>query len=168
VRRGLTPAWAEEPSIGNKTINARAESVAERPAFKAAFRSRRCVIPASGFYEWRRGGGPKRPFLIRPKDGEPLGFAGLWEAWRDPASGEAVVSCTIITCAPNELVAELHDRMPVILDPEDQGRWLDPGAPGGEQLLRLCPTGWLETVPVSTRVRPIRAPRCRPPLTSRW
>jgi putative SOS response-associated peptidase YedK len=74
--------------------------------------------------------GPKRPFLIRPKNGEPLGFAGLWEAWRDPASGEAVESCTIITCAPNELVAELHDRMPVILDPEDQGRWLDPGAPG--------------------------------------
>src|SRR4051794_23526768 len=77
-------AWAKEPSIGNKTINVRAESVTERPAFKAAFRSRRCVILASGFYEWRRGGGPKRPFLIRPKDGEPLGFAGLWEAWRDP------------------------------------------------------------------------------------
>ena len=131
MRWGLIPAWAKEPSIGNKMINARAESVAEKPAFRAAFRSRRCIVPASGFYEWQRQGrGPKQPYLIRRKDGEPIGFAGLWEGWRDPASGEAVESCTIITCAPNELVAELHDRMPVILDPADYDRWLDPGAPG--------------------------------------
>src|SRR4051812_29045234 len=118
VRWGLILAWAKEPSIGNKMINARAESIAEKPAFRAAFRSRRCIVPASGFYEWqRRGRSPARPYLIRRKDGKPIGFAGLWEGWRDPASGETVESCTVITCEPNELVAGLHDRMPVILDP---------------------------------------------------
>jgi putative SOS response-associated peptidase YedK len=153
VRWGLIPAWAKEPSIGNKMINARAESVAEKPAFRAAFRSRRCIVPASGFYEWqRRGRGPARPFLIRRKDGEPMGFAGLWEGWRDPATGEVVESCTVITCEPNELMVELHDRMPVILGPADYNRWLDPKAPRPEELLRPCPAEWLEAVPVSTRV----------------
>jgi putative SOS response-associated peptidase YedK len=153
VRWGLIPAWAKEPSIGNKMINARAESVAEKPAFRAAFHSRRCVVPASGFYEWqRRRRGPAQPHLIRRKDGEPLGFAGLWEGWRDPATGEVVESCTVITCEPNELMAELHDRMPVILDPADYDRWLDPKAAGAEELLRPCPAGWLEAIPVSTRV----------------
>jgi putative SOS response-associated peptidase YedK len=153
VRWGLIPAWAKEPSIGNKMINARAESVAEKPAFRAAFHSRRCIVPASGFYEWQRQGrGPKQPYLIQRKDGAPLGFAGLWERWHDRASSEAVETCTIITCAPNELMAELHDRMPVILDPADYDRWLDPEAPGAEELLRPCPAEWLEAVPVSTRV----------------
>ena len=153
VRWGLIPAWAKEPSIGNKMINARAESVAEKPAFRAAFRSRRCIVPASGFYEWqRRGRGPARPYLIRRKDGKPIGFAGLWEGWRDPATGEVVESCTVITCEPNELMAELHDRMPVILDPADYDRWLDPKAAGAEELLRPCPAAWLEAIPVSTRV----------------
>jgi putative SOS response-associated peptidase YedK len=153
VRWGLIPAWAKDPSIGNRTINARAEGVAEKPAFRAAFRSRRCVVPASGFYEWKREGrGPKRPYLIRRRDGEPIGFAGLWESWHDPTTGEAVESCTIITCAPNGPLAELHDRMPVILDPADYDRWLDPKAPRPEELLRPCPAGWLEAVPVGTRV----------------
>jgi putative SOS response-associated peptidase YedK len=126
--------------------------VTERPAFRAAFRARRCIVPASGFYEWRRrGGGPKQPHLIRRKDGEPMGFAGLWEAWRDPASGEELVTCAIITCEPNALMAELHDRMPVILDPDDYDAWLDPER-GGLELLRPCPAEWLEAVPVSTRV----------------
>src|SRR4051794_23249092 len=134
-------------------INARAESVAEKPAFRAAFRSRRCIVPASGFYEWqRRGRGSARPFLIRREDGEPMGFAGLWEGWRDPASGETVESCTVITCEPNELVAELHDRMPVTLDPTDYDRWLDPKAVGAEELRRPCPAERLEAIPVSTRV----------------
>jgi putative SOS response-associated peptidase YedK len=134
-------------------INARAEGVSEKPAFRAAFRSRRCVVPASGFYEWRRRGrGPKQPYLIRRKDGAPLGFAGLWETWHDRTSGEEITTCTIVTCAPNELLAELHDRMPVILDPGDYDRWLAPEAPGAEELLRPCPAEWLEAVPVSTRV----------------
>ena len=153
VRWGLVPAWAKEPSIGNRMINARAEGIAEKPAFRAAFRARRCVVPASGFYAWqRRGKGPKRPYLIRRKDGEPIGFAGLWESWRDPATGEAVETCAIITCPPNELLAELHDRMPVILDPADYDAWLDPGHPAGAELLVPCPSDWLEAVPVSTRV----------------
>src|SRR3954451_19492613 len=153
VRWGLIPAWAKDRSIGNRMINARAEGVSDKPSFRAAFRSRRCIVPASGFYEWQRQGrGPKQPYLIQRKDGAPLGFAGLWERWHDRASSEAVETCTIITCAPNELLAELHDRMPVILDPEDYDRWLDPQAPGAEKLLRPCPAEWLEAVPVPTRV----------------
>jgi len=153
VRWGLIPAWAKDPSIGNRMINARAEGVSDKPSFRAAFRSRRCIVPASGFYEWQRQGrGPKQPYLIQRKDGEPIGFAGLWERWHDRVSGEVVETCTIITCAPNELMAELHDRMPVILDPADYDRWLDPEAPGAEELLRPCPAEWLEAVPVSTRV----------------
>ena len=149
---GLIPAWARDAAIGSKMINARAESVAEKPAFRAAFRARRCIVPASGFYEWRRrGSGPKQPYLIRRKDGAPMGFAGLWESWTDPQTGEVTTTCTIITCAPNALMAELHDRMPVILDPAEYGAWLDP-AQGGLELLRPCPEDWLEAMPVSTRV----------------
>lgn len=152
ARWGLIPAWAKDAAIGSRLINARAESVAEKPAFRAAFRARRCIIPASGFYEWRRrGSGPKQPFLIRRKDKQPMGLAGLWESWTDPKTGEVVTSCTIITTEPNALMAELHDRMPVILDPADYGAWLDPGR-GGPELLRPCPEAWLEAVPVSTRV----------------
>jgi putative SOS response-associated peptidase YedK len=134
-------------------INSRAETVAEKPAFRAAFKARRCIVPASGFYEWKRQGrGPKQPYLIQRRDGRPMGFAGLWEEWRDRDTGEVVTTCAIVTCAPNELTAELHDRMPVILDPGDYGAWLDPGAPRRAGLLRPCPAEWLEAVPVSTRV----------------
>jgi putative SOS response-associated peptidase YedK len=132
-------------------INVRAEALTEKPAFRAAFRARRCIVPASGFYEWRRRGGPKQPFLIRRKDWQPMSLAGLWESWTDPETGEVVTTCTIITTEPNALMAELHDRMPVILDPADYGTWLDPGR-GGLELSRPCPEAWLEPVPVSTRV----------------
>jgi putative SOS response-associated peptidase YedK len=153
VRWGLIPAWAKDPAIGNRMINARAEGVADKPAFRSAFRSRRCIVPASGFFEWQRQGrGPKQPYLIRRRDGLPIGFAGLWESWQDRATGEVVETCTIITCEPNELMAELHNRMPVILDPADYERWLDPSMPGAEELLRPCPAEWLGAVPVSTRV----------------
>ena len=153
ARWGLIPSWARDPAIGNRMINARAETVAEKPAFRSAFRARRCIVPASGFYEWRRTGrGPKQPYLIRRRDGAPIGFAGLWETWVDQATGEEVTTCAIVTCEPNELMAELHDRMPVILDPKDYDAWLDPGHPGGAELLRPCPSEWLEAVPVSTRV----------------
>ena len=153
ARWGLIPSWAKDAVIGNRMINARAETVAEKPAFRAAFKARRCIVPASGFYEWKRQAkGPKRPHLIRRRDGAPMGFAGLWEAWTDPVTGEAVTSCTIVTCEPNALMAELHDRMPVILDPADYDRWLDPTQPGAQELLRPCPAEWLEAVPVSRRV----------------
>ena len=153
VRWGLIPEWAKDPAIGNRLINARAEGLAEKPAFRAASRSRRCVVPASGFYEWRRQGkGPKQPFLIRRKDGQPMGFAGLWETWTDRTTGEVVTTCVIVTCSPNELLAELHDRMPVVLDPKDYDAWLDSGDARGAALLRPCPAEWLEAVPVSTRV----------------
>ena len=133
-------------------INARAEGVAEKPAFRAAFKARRCIVPATGFYEWqRRAAGGKQPFLIRRRDGAPLGLAGLWEAWTDRETGEEVTTCTIVTCEPNALMAKLHNRMPVILDPADYDAWLDP-AQGGTELLRPCPEEWLEVVPVSTRV----------------
>jgi hypothetical protein len=109
-------------------INARAEGVADKPAFRSTFRARRCIVPASGFYEWQRQGrGPKQPYLIRRRDGEPIGFAGLWESWEDRATGEVVETCTIITCEPNALMAKLHDRMPVILDPAHYDRWLGTG-----------------------------------------
>ena len=152
ARWGLIPSWAKDASIGYKTINARAEGIAGKPAFRDAYRRRRCIVPASGFYEWRKRGGPKQPHLIRRRDGEPIGFAGLWESWTDRATGEVVTSCTIVTTAPNELMAELHDRMPVILDPVDYDAWLDPTDPRGSELLRACPAEWLEAVPVSARV----------------
>jgi putative SOS response-associated peptidase YedK len=149
---GLIPAWAKDPAIGNRMINARAEGVADKPAFRAAFKARRCIVPATGFYEWqRRATGGKQPFLIRRRDGVPLGLAGLWEAWTDRETGEEVTTCTIVTCEPNAVMAKLHNRMPVILDPAEYDAWLDP-ARGGTELLRPCPDAWLEAVPVSTRV----------------
>src|SRR5206468_583119 len=140
MRWGLIPGWAKDPGIGYKMIDARAEGIAEKPAFRAAFKVRHCIVPADGFYEWRRrGDGPKQPYLIRRRDGAPMGFAGLWETWIDRATGEEITTCTIITCAPNELMADLHDRMPVILDPKDYDTWLDPTHPAGVELLCACP-----------------------------
>ena len=123
-RWGLIPHWAKDPAIGYKTINARGESVAAKPAFRAAFRQRRCLVPASGFYEWQIQPGGKQPYLIRSRGGGLLAFAGLWESWAGP-QGE-VRSFTIITTAPNELVARIHDRMPAIIPRTHHARWLDP------------------------------------------
>lgn len=157
ARWGLVPSWAKEIRTAGLLINARAETVSTKPAFRSAFKARRCVIPSDGFYEWQQQPkGPKQPFLIRRRDGQPFGFAGLWEVWRDPATGEEVTSCTIITCEPNEVMAPLHNRMPVILDPADYDRWLDPARPDAEDLLRPCPDEWLELVPVSARVNNVR------------
>lgn len=125
VRWGLIPFWAQDPEIGNRLINARAETVAEKPAFREAFRRRRCLVVADGFYEWQKQDGQKQPFYIRMRDGRPFAFAGLWERWR--GSDDVVIeSCTLLTTGPNELMRPLHNRMPAILHPKDYDLWLDP------------------------------------------
>jgi putative SOS response-associated peptidase YedK len=121
---GLVPSWAKDPAIGGRMINARAESLAEKPAFKTSLRRRRCIIPASGFYEWRKNPDKtKTPMYITRKDGHPMGLAGLWDIWHDPTGGE-LPTCTIITTAPNELMAVVHDRMPLILPESHYRFWL--------------------------------------------
>ncbi len=123
VRWGLVPFWAKDLKIGYKMINARAETVAEKPSFRNAFRKRRCLVPASGFYEWKGQAGEKQPYYITLKDG-PMTFAGLWGSWKDPKSGDKIESCTIIVTRANALCAKIHDRMPVILAPNDVDPWL--------------------------------------------
>lgn len=151
VRWGLVPYWADDPKIGNRMINARCESVARAPAFREAYRRRRCLVPADGFFEWQKEGRTRQPLLVRRRDRAPFAFAGLWERWPQPAGG-VLRSCTIITCPPNELVAPVHDRMPVILDAADFERWLEPEVVDGRTLLRPCPADWLEAFPVNPRV----------------
>lgn len=127
LRWGLIPPWAKDEKIASNLINARAETLAEKPSFKNAFRSRRCVIPASGFYEWsKKGAGPKQPHYFYLKDKDVFGFAGLWEEWIDKATGEAIETCTIITTEANAVLEPVHDRMPVILKAENYDVWLDP------------------------------------------
>lgn len=124
LRWGLIPAWARDPAIGRKLFNARAETLAEKPSFRDAFRRRRCLIPADGFDEWTGEKGRRRPVHFRLRSGEPFAFAGLYETWRSP-EGALWNTCTIVTTAPNTLIASLHDRMPVILRPEAEALWLD-------------------------------------------
>ncbi len=123
---GLIPHWAKDLSIGNRLINARSETADQKPSFRSALRSRRCLIPASGFFEWKKDGKNKQPFYIFRKDGAPLALAGLWEHWQNQDGTQIIESCTILTTVANDLVARLHDRMPVILNPEDFDLWLDP------------------------------------------
>lgn len=125
LRWGLIPSWAKDRSLGNRMINARAETVAAKPAFRSAIRRRRCLVPANGFYEWKRTDGRKQPYYIRTRDGKIFAFAGLWESWEGPG-GEAVESCALLTTAPNDLLLPIHDRMPVILSPRDYDLWLSP------------------------------------------
>lgn len=124
LRWGLIPSWAKDASIGPKLINGRAESAAEKPAFRAAFKYRRCLIPADGFYEWKSEKRKKQPYFVQMADGKLFAFAGLWERWKN-REGEEVESCTILTTDANELVSPIHDRMPVILSPADYSEWLD-------------------------------------------
>lgn len=123
---GLIPSWAKDPKIGSSLINARAETAAEKPSFRAAFKRRRCLIPADGFYEWQKLGGKKQPMFIHMADKVPFAFAGLWESWHSPDGG-IFDTCTILTTTPNELMEPIHNRMPVILEPEDYNTWLIPG-----------------------------------------
>lgn len=125
MRWGLVPSWAKDISIGNKMINARAETVSERPSFRAAFKRRRCLVLADGFYEWQKVGKSKVPMRIGLKSGEPFAFAGLWEVWKSP-DGEDILSCTIITTNANEFMQSIHERMPVILPPDAEEAWTDP------------------------------------------
>jgi putative SOS response-associated peptidase YedK len=151
---GLVPFWAEDPKIGARMINARAETAAEKPAFRAAFRRRRCLVPADGFYEWQKLNGGKQPFFIRLQDGRPFAFAGLWEHWQGPEDA-VLESCTLLTTGPNELMQALHNRMPVILPPQDYALWLDPQVGQVERLqplLRPYPAAEMIAYPVSRRV----------------
>jgi putative SOS response-associated peptidase YedK len=132
-RWGLVPSWAKDERIGNRQINARVETVAEKPAFRDAFRHRRCLIPVDGFYEWSGAATVKQPHHIGLEGGGVFAFAGLWERWRNPA-GEVIESCTILTTEANGVLSELHSRMPVIVDPGDYELWLDPGVSDPERL----------------------------------
>ena len=154
MRWGLIPQWAKNASIGSRMINARAETVAEKPAYRDALRRRRCLVLADGFYEWQRTGGAKRPMRIVMQSGEPFAFAGLWSMWRDP-DGNRISSCAIITAAANELLKPIHDRMPVILPRELEELWLDrsiddPGALSS--VLNPYPDEEMEAFEVSTLV----------------
>jgi putative SOS response-associated peptidase YedK len=131
LRWGLVPFWAKDPGIGNRLINARAESVETKPAFRGAFRKRRCLIVADGFYEWKGRKGRKQPFYLTLAEAQPFGFAGLWELWRNPQSGEELRSCAILTTDAAQSIKDIHDRMPVVLKSEFRDGWLDPGAETG-------------------------------------
>jgi putative SOS response-associated peptidase YedK len=155
MRWGLIPFWAKDPSIGSRMINARSETLIEKPSFKNAFAKRRCLILADGFYEWQKGAGPKgrsQPFYFRRDDGRPFAFAGLWEFWRSP-EGEEVHSCTIITCEANGLVKPVHERMPVMLSGDDLWAWLSADQQSDLlALLRPYPAEKMTAVPVSSMV----------------
>ena len=151
---GLVPSWADDPAIGNRMINARAETVAEKPSFRAALRRRRCLVVADGFYEWQKQGKRRQPMFIHLRDDRPLAFAGLWESW-EGADHSSLESCTILTTEANDLVRPIHDRMPVIVAPGDYARWLAPAVERPEAvlpLLRPYPSEPMEAYPVSTWV----------------
>jgi putative SOS response-associated peptidase YedK len=165
LRWGLVPPWADDPGIGSRMINARSETAPEKPSFRRAFRERRCLIPADGFYEWRRLNGGKQPYYIRVHDGRPFAFAGIWESWE--REGPGIRSCAILTTSANALVGEIHDRMPVILPASSYEAWLDPEAEREElaALLAPYPDDEMETYPVSRLVNSPQNndPRCIEP-----
>jgi putative SOS response-associated peptidase YedK len=161
-RWGLVPGWAKDPAMGARLANARAETAAAKPAFRNAFRRGRCILPADGFYEWQVGpDGTKQPYCFRAADGRPLGLAGLRERWEGPDG--VLDTCTILTTAANELMAPIHDRMPVVLPPSAYAAWLDLSggpAPGRQDrlqdLLAPCPASFLQAYPVHPRVGNVR------------
>ena len=157
-RWGLVPPWAESPAVGSRMINARAETIARSPAFRASFLRRRCVIPADGFYEWRRQDGQRQPFLISRADGAPLAMAGVWAPWREPASGEWLLTCAVVTTHASATVRQLHDRMPVLLEDDAWPMWLDPELRDKallHDLLRPAADGLLAVRPVSRRLNSV-------------
>ncbi|MCB1219888.1 MAG: SOS response-associated peptidase [Planctomycetales bacterium] len=160
MRWGLIPSWAKDPAVGFRMINARSETAAEKPSFRSAFRRRRCIIPADGFYEWHKTtSGAKQPYLIGSQDQPLMALAGLWETWEDPESGDDVDSATILTTAANEFMSRIHDRMPVILpDAASEQRWLDPDSDPRAlgDLLAQYPGSRLRMHAVSTDVNSTR------------
>lgn len=158
---GLVPAWSKDAKMAGAMINARAETVAEKPAFRSAFASRRCLVLADGYFEWKKVGKTKQPYYIRLRDERPFAFAGLWEAWRPLGSleGAPFESCTIVTTSANDLTAPLHERMPVILEPVDYDLWLDPAVTDRtrlEPLLATYPSVAMKVEPVDPRVNNVR------------
>jgi putative SOS response-associated peptidase YedK len=153
MRWGLVPHWAEDPEIGRRMINARSETAAEKPAFRDSFKRRRCIVAADGFYEWQKVPGGKQPYLIRLDGGAPFGFAGLWDRWHGPR-GRVLETFTILTTTPNELVAPIHDRMPVLLGQEARGDWLARDAQPAElaSIFEPYPAGAMEAFHVSNFV----------------
>lgn len=166
---GLIPSWAKDPRMGAKMINARAETIAEKPSFRSAFRRRRCLIVADGFYEWQRRDKRKQPYYFRVGAGELFAFAGLWEHWQN-AAGDEIESCTIVTTDPNDLMQSIHDRMPVILHPQDYDRWLDPATESSRllELLRPFEANEMQHYPVSLEVNNPRhdSPNCIQPVAA--
>ena len=154
LRWGLVPFWAKDPAIGNRMINARAETVAEKPSYRAAFRHRRCLVLADGFYEWRKEGNTKTPYFISLASGKPFGLAGLWENWTDKNSGESIQSTTLITTAANDFMATLHHRMPVILQADTANEWLS--GPGDFLERSAASSPALQAWPVDRRVNNAR------------
>ena len=171
MRWGLVPYWSKDAKIGLRSINARAETIATAPAFRDAFRYRRCLVPAEAFYEWQKlDAKTKQPFAIGMKDGSPYAFAGVWERWKDPATLEPLETFAIITCDPNELLQPMHDRMPVIIPPKDYDRWLAPADPAQLpiDLLRPFPAEEMTAWKVNSAVGNVRndSPECIEPLSS--
>lgn len=169
MRWGLVPFWAKDVKIGYKLINARSESLSEKPAFRQAYKRRRCLIVADGFYEWKKLGATKQPYLIGLKDQAPFAFAGLWEHWKSQDAETEITSCTIITTNANEYVADLHDRMPVILPAPSYGQWLDPQFKDEEALGKMMKpydASLMTAFAVSTQVNSPRKddPLCIRPL----
>ena len=167
---GLIPFWAKDIKIGSKMINARSETAAEKPSFRNAMRYRRCLVPADGFYEWQKVDGRKQPVRIQRKDGGLFAIAGLWEQWQGQ-DGSEIESCTLLTTQPNELLSQVHNRMPVILNPDDFDLWLDISAQNAsavQHLLRPYPGDEMRYYPVSTYVNsPYNdGPGCIEPLSA--
>ena len=157
-RWGLIPHWATEAKVGARMINARAETITASPAFRGAFERKRCLVPVDSFYEWKREGTVRQPYRIVRRDGRPLALAGLWAGWRDPAGDVIRRTFSIVTTTPNAAIADLHDRMPVVIDADAWDRWLDPGpADRGELLGLLVPSdAELEVYPVERLVNDVR------------
>jgi putative SOS response-associated peptidase YedK len=172
LKWGLVPSWSKDPEMGNRMINARAETITEKPSFREAFKSRRCIIPATGFYEWqRKGAGGKQPFYFYLKDKEVFGLAGLWENWIDKQTGEELETCAIITTEANHVLEPVHERMPVILKPESYDEWLDEKIKNTDRLQRLLkpyPPEEMDSHPVgkSVNIPDVDSPELIAPLNS--
>jgi putative SOS response-associated peptidase YedK len=168
MRWGLIPSWAKDSSAAARMINARSETAGSKPAFRDALKSRRCLVPADGFYEWVRTGKTKQPFCFEVNEGQLFAFAGIWDRWKDP-SGNTVETCSILTTTPNAATSAIHDRMPVILDPDSYDLWLDPGmrnVAAVSELLKPCDARLMRCYPVSTRINSVvnDDPGCSAPV----